>query len=45
MSSVAGERKRAVAYLRESTEDQAEGFSLDAQLQGIERAAGSTATY
>jgi site-specific DNA recombinase len=33
------DEKRAVAYLRESTEDQAEGFSLEAQRQGIERAA------
>lgn len=31
--------RRAVAYLRESTEDQAEGFSLEAQRQGIEHAA------
>lgn len=31
--------KRAVAYLRESTEEQAEGWSLDAQRQGVERLA------
>jgi site-specific DNA recombinase len=30
---------RAVAYLRESTEDQADGYSLDAQRQGIRRLA------
>lgn len=33
------ERKRAVAYLRESTEQQADGWSLDAQRQGIQRLA------
>ena len=31
--------KRAVAYLRESTEEQADGFSLDAQRRGNERLA------
>ena len=30
---------RAVAYLRESTEDQADGYSLDAQRRGIQRLA------
>src|SRR3954447_9331008 len=33
------EGKRAVAYLRESTVAQADGFSLDAQRQGIQRLA------
>jgi site-specific DNA recombinase len=36
MTAVA-EQLRAVAYLRESTEDQADGYSLDAQRQGIRR--------
>ena len=34
-----GTQPRAAAYLRESTEDQADGYSLDAQRQGIHRLA------
>jgi DNA invertase Pin-like site-specific DNA recombinase len=37
-TTLPGER-RAVAYLRESTEEQADGWSLDAQRQGVERLA------
>jgi site-specific DNA recombinase len=33
------DQKRAVAYLRESTEEQADGWSLDAQRQGVQRLA------
>ena len=39
MSTEAAAESRAVAYLRESTEDQADGYSLDAQRQGIQRLA------